>query len=421
MKIEILATGNELLTGALSDTNSAYIANSLIMNHFEVQKHHVVGDDLDIISKLLFKIGQRADALIVTGGLGPTPDDLSAEAAARASKSELVFNQDAYDALCVFFELIKRPMSSSIKKQAYIPDGSQMIENPVGTAPGFIVKIGKCRAYFLPGVPHEMKKMLNEKVIPDLIQHSGGNEKKTIQQTIVCFGTIESKVGEAIKDIPSKVPGVRAGTRSKFPEIQIKLYATAHTKDEATNMLKQAEQLCLERLGKYIFSLNGDSMQKVLSSLLKKEKKTLALAESCTGGLIAHLLTQVPGSSEFFLCSAVTYSNESKVKVLNVSEETLQNYGAVSQETVQEMAIGIRNKIGADYAIATSGIAGPTGGTPEKPVGTICMAVACESCIHFHKVVLTYGNRKQKKELFAMVAMDMLRRVILKMPFIFNK
>ncbi|KPA18923.1 Competence-induced protein CinA [Candidatus Magnetomorum sp. HK-1] len=420
MKIEILATGDELLTGSLSDTNSAYIADTLVQNHLEINRHHVVGDDLNMITTLLSEIGKRANALIVTGGLGPTPDDLSAEAAAIASNSQLVFNQDAYDALCEFFERFQIPMNPSNKKQAYLPEGSKRIVNPVGTASGFMVKIENCRTYFLPGVPHEMKKMLNEQVLPDLLQHTDGNERKTTQQTIVCFGTSESTVGDAIKDIPEKIPGIRAGTRSKFPEIQIKLYATGKTENQIKNLLKKAEQLCIERMGKYIVSLNGIPMQKVVGDLLKQNKQTLAIAESCTGGLIAHLLTQVAGSSEFFLCSAVTYANESKMKILDVSPETLQNYGAVSQETVQEMAIGIRQKIGSDYALATSGIAGPSGGTPEKPVGTICMAVAYESGVHFQKVVLPFGTRTQKKELFAMVAMDMLRRTLLKMPFIFE-
>jgi nicotinamide-nucleotide amidase len=420
MNIEILATGDELLTGALSDTNSAFIADGLSQNHLKVNRHHVVGDDLQMISSILSEIAQRTNVLIVTGGLGPTHDDLSAEAAAKASGKKLVYNSDAYNALCQFFERIQRPMNESNKKQAYLPEGAQRIPNPVGTASGFMAQIGKCRSYFLPGVPHEMKKMFNDHVLPDIIQQTNLEDQKTGAQTIVCFGLSESAIGDAIKDISQKISGIRVGTRSKFPEIQIKLYATGNSQDHINMLLKKAEQLCIDRLGKYIVSLNGKSMQKVVGNLLKQRGATLSIAESCTGGLIAHLLTQVPGSSDYFLCSAVTYANDAKINILDVSPQTIQKYGAVSQETVQEMAVEIRQKMGSHYALATSGIAGPGGGTSEKPVGTLCMAVAYESGVHFQKVVLPFGTRTQKKELFAMVAMDMLRRTLLNIPYIFE-
>jgi len=420
MNIEILATGDELLTGALSDTNSAFIAEGLSQNHLKVNRLHAVGDDLQLITSLLLEIGQRSDLLIVTGGLGPTPDDLSAEAVARASGKKLEYNTDAYNEMCSFFERIKRPMNASNKKQAYLPEGAQRIPNPIGTASGFIAQINKCRSYFLPGVPHEMKKMFNSYVLPDILQQASISDQITKAQTITCFGPSESTIGDAIKDIPTKVPGVRAGTRSKFPEIQIKLYATGTNKEDVNTLLKKAEHLCIDRMGKYIISLHGESMQKVVGDLLKKEGATLSIAESCTGGLIAHLMTQIPGSSDFFLCSAVTYANEAKTNILGVPSETILKNGAVSQETVQEMAIRIRQKMNSDFALATSGIAGPAGGSPEKPVGTICMAVAYDSDVCFQKIVLPFGTRTQKKELFAMVAMDMLRRTLLKIPYIFE-
>ena len=421
MNIEILSTGNELTTGALADTNSAYISECLTQNYLKVNRHHVIGDDLSMISNILSEISHRADVLIATGGLGPTSDDLTAEAVAKTINKPLVFNQSAYDAMCEFFERIKRPMNASNKKQAYLPDGAKPIPNPVGTASGFSALIGKCHAYFLPGVPHEMKKMLKTYVLPDIHQNLAGLNQKTGQRTIVCFGQSESAMGDTIKDIPEMVKGVQVGTRSMFPELQVKLYASGETIESIESLLEQAERICLERLGKYIVSTKGESIQQVVGNLLREKNATLAIAESCTGGLIAHKITEIPGSSDYFLCAAVTYANDIKINMLNVSSETIQKYGAVSQETVMEMVAGIQKKTNARYCLATSGIAGPGGGTPEKPVGTLCMAVAYDSDIHTQKIVLPFGTRKQKKELFSMAALDMLRRKILHLPLLFVK
>jgi nicotinamide-nucleotide amidase len=421
MNIEILSTGNELTTGALTDSNAAYISECLNQKYLTVNRHHTVGDNLAMISSVLSEIIQRADVLITTGGLGPTTDDLSAEAAALVINKSLVFNQSAYDAMKEFFERIKRPMNPSNKKQAYLPDGAVPIPNPVGTASGFKILIGTCHAYFLPGVPHEMKKMLKTYVLPEICQNFGDLNQKTGHQTIVCFGQGESELGDKIKDIPQMVEGVKVGTRSMFPELQIKLYATGKDVSSIELLLKQAEKICLERLGKCIISTNGESIQHVVGNLLRKQNATLAVAESCTGGLIAHKITEVPGSSDYFTCAAVTYANKIKIDLLNVSSETIEKYGAVSKETVIEMVTGIRKRTNATYCLATSGIAGPGGGTPEKPLGTLCMAVAYDSDIHFQKIVLPFGTREHKKELFAMAALDMLRRKILHLPLLFEE
>jgi len=420
MNIEILSTGNELTTGALADTNAAYISESLTRNHLIVNRHHVIGDHLSMISNVLSEISHRADILIATGGLGPTSDDLTAEAVATTVNRPLVFNQLAYDAMCEFFERIKRPMNLSNKKQAYLPDGATPIPNPVGTASGFKMLIGTCHAYFLPGVPHEMKKMLNAYVLPDIGHHFSVATPKSGYQTIVCFGISESALGDAIQDIPQKVEGVQVGTRSMFPELQVKLYATGETLESMTSLLKKAEKICIERLGKYIVSTKGLSIQQVVGDLLREKKATLAIAESCTGGLIAHKITEVPGSSDYFLCAAITYANDIKQSMLNVSSDTIEKWGAVSQETATEMALGIQKQTNASYCLATSGIAGPGGGSPEKPVGTLCMAVAYDSNVSSQKIVLPFGTRKHKKELFAMAALDMLRRKILNIPFLYE-
>jgi len=421
MNIEILSTGNELTTGALADSNAAYISECLNQNLMTVNRHHAVGDDLDMISTVLTEISHRADVLITTGGLGPTADDLSAEAVSKAINKSLIFNQSAYDAMKDFFDRIKRPMNPSNKKQAYLPDGAIPIPNPVGTASGFKILIGNCHAYFLPGVPHEMKKMLKTYVLPDICQYFSNLDQKTGHQTIICFGPGESELGDVIQDIPKIIEGVKVGTRSMFPELQIKLYATGKTVSSIKSLLKQAETICIERLGKYIISTTGEPIQHVIGNLLRNENATLAVAESCTGGLIAHKITEVPGSSDYFTCAAVTYANKIKIDMLNVSSETIEKYGAVSKETVIEMAEGIHKRTNAQYCLATSGIAGPSGGTPEKPVGTLCMAVAYNSDIHFQKIVLPFGTRNQKKELFAMAALDMLRRKILHLPLLFEK
>ncbi len=410
MNAEILATGEEIRTGALIDTNSAHIAAALEEAGIRAVRLNAVGDDLDELAAVLTEIGARADVAVVTGGLGPTVDDLSAQAAARAGGVDLEQNPAALASIEAFFKRRNRPMNPSIRKQAVLPVAAEVLANPVGTAPGFSLLIGRCRFFFLPGVPFEMRRMLADQVLPRIVAVLGRNRGFRLVKTLSCFGLTESLTGERVAELPERFPGVQLGLRAKFPEIQVKLYGSGSDEAQVARLLQQAAAWAQDRLAEVVFSESGEPMAAVVGRMLRQRKATLALAESCTGGLISHLLTEVAGSSDYFLLSAVTYANDAKTRLLGVSPQGLVEHGAVHEHTAREMAAGVRALAGADYGLATSGIAGPGGGTAEKPVGTVCIGLASTERVHGWRLRFSYDRRDMNKQMFAMKALDLLRR-----------
>lgn len=416
MKAEILATGDEIRTGALVDSNSAYIAERLEQIGLEVTRHSTVGDELDELVSIFKEIAGRAQVCVVTGGLGPTTDDLSAEAAAKARGVELVLDEQALRNIEALYKFAGRTMSDSNRKQAYFPEGAERLDNPIGTAPGFSVEIQSCRFFFMPGVPHEMRKMLQEQTLPRIEKLRGTEAEFSLVSQISTFGSTESQIGEKVADLPQKFPGVKLGLRAHFPEIQVKLYARGADEDAVKKLLQSASNEALNRVADFAFSNEGKDMAEVLGELLTMENATIAVAESCTGGLIAHSITNVPGCSSHFKLSAVTYDNHSKHNVLGVSEQTLERHGAVHEQTAKEMAAGARERGGATYAISTTGIAGPTGGSDRKPVGTVCIGIASPSGAEGHRYYFPFRERERNKQIFAMTAMDLLRRRLMGLP-----
>jgi nicotinamide-nucleotide amidase len=414
MKAEILATGDEIRSGALVDSNSAYISVRLEENGVEVMRHTSVGDHLPTLVSTLREIGRRTDVAVVTGGLGPTTDDLSAEAAAQAAGVELAFDPAALENVESFFRKFNRPMTASNRKQALLPAGARILYNPVGTAPGFSLTIEKALFFFLPGVPYEMKRMLTEHVIPAIIDFQGDAAMHSRVKTITTFGLPESLAGEKMAAVEAEFPGIKLGLRANFPQIQVKLYGRDTDADRLDRRLADAGKWAVERLGSQVISEDGESMEAVVGRLLVKRAATLALAESCTGGLMASWLTNVAGSSEYFLFSGVTYSNRAKMDVLSVNPDTLDTVGAVHEDTAREMAEGARRVAGATYGLSTSGIAGPDGGTEEKPVGTVCIGLAGPDGSCGMRFYFPFGKRLMNKKIFAMAALDMLRRELLK-------
>ncbi len=413
MITEILSTGDEIRSGALADTNAAYIAQKAEEAGLEVVRHNCVGDDMERLVAVFKEIGDRADIALVTGGLGPTTDDLTSEAAAKAVGADLVLDKIALGQIEAFFQKRKYIMSESNRKQAMLPKGSEPLYNPVGTAPGFQLKIGRCLFFFMPGVPFEMKKMLSEQVLPRIANIQGNNRKFYTVKTISLFGLSESLAESYVVEVNKKFPGIRLGLRAKFPEIQVKLYADGENEYALNKLVNEASEWASERLEDKVFSFDNKSMEAVIGEILKKKNATLAIAESCTGGLISHWLTNVSGSSDYFLFSGVVYSNDAKIKVLGVSPETLEKYGAVHEETAKEMAEGVRRIAGSTYGLSTSGIAGPTGGTFDKPVGTVCIGVASPYGSKSRRFNFTFDSRMMNKKIFAMTALDMLRREML--------
>ncbi|MBI9076761.1 MAG: CinA family nicotinamide mononucleotide deamidase-related protein [Desulfatibacillum sp.] len=415
IQAQILATGDELTTGTLVDSNSAHIAETLGMLGVSVTKHVTVGDDMDELVRALKEMGDQADIAVVTGGLGPTMDDLSSEAAAKAAGTELVLDPEALAYIEAIFMSVGRNLAASNKKQAYFPKGSVRLDNPIGTAPGFSLVIGRCRFFFMPGVPREMRLMLLEQVVPR-IEEMLGDATVSASRTLCAYGLPEARLGELIADVAEGQPGMKLGLRASFPVIQVKIYARGESRIQVERILETGTDLILDRLNNNVFSISGRTMQEVVGLLLKDEKATLAVAESCTGGQIAHWLTSVAGSSEYFIMSAVTYSNTAKEDVLGVSGQTLRKFGAVHEETAKQMAEGARRIGKATYGLSTSGVAGPAGGSDEKPVGTLCMALATPETTYVYRFSSPFGERDRNIKIFAMNALEVLRRHLQGLP-----
>ncbi len=410
MIAEILATGDEIRSGAVVDSNSAFIAGELEAEGIAVIRHTCVGDDRDGLAAVLKEMAGRSEVAVVTGGLGPTVDDLTAEASALAAGVALEPNSEARASMEAFFRKRRRLFSPSNVKQALLPHGAVCIPNPIGTAPGFMIQLGRCAMFFLPGVPHEMRHMLTEAVVPMIRRRLGTSGAGDGRLTVTTFGLPEAAVGEKMLGFDTAFPQLRLGLCADFPEIRVRISAPGKEAAAAAESLGAAQAWIEARLAPHVLSCEGASLAEVLGGLLRRERATLALAESCSGGLIADLLTDVSGSSDYFLFSGVTYSNHAKIEVLGVQRRTLESFGAVHEQTAAEMAAGARRVAGATYGLATTGIAGPTGGTPEKPVGTVCIGLAGPFGTESRRYHFSFDSRRMHKKIFAYTAMNLLRR-----------
>ena len=413
MIAEVLATGDEIRSGALVDSNSAYIARILEEAGVEVVRHSCVGDDPESIVCILREIAGRSDIAVVTGGLGPTDDDLTTAAAARAAGVEVVLDPLALDSVEAFFKTRKFPLTPSNKKQALLPAGADCLINTVGTAPGFQLKIEGCEVFCLPGVPFEMRQMLANEVMPRLMKLQGQTRSVRLVKTLSTFGLAESATAGKLSGFEDHFAHIKLGFQAKFPEIHVKLYGTGMDEDQLRSQLEKAEHWVAQQLGDRIFSNTGGSLEEAVGNLLRARQATLAVAESCTGGLIADLVTDVPGSSDYFVLSAVTYANQAKIDILGVVSGILDRHGAVSEETAKEMARGVQRISGATYGLATSGIAGPGGATDDKPVGTVCIGLATSDSVSGRRYHFTFDNRRMNKRIFAATALELLRRELL--------
>ncbi len=405
MKAEIISTGNELITGSVVDTNTAFIADLLNSRGVAVNRSTAVGDDKEALAELFTEVSIRADLVLVTGGLGPTVDDLTAQAASFAGGSPLELNREALDTVKRFFNKRGIPMPEGNKKQAMLPSSASVIQNSLGTAPGFSMDINRARFYFMPGVPSEMRRMLEHSVLDDIGSRFDCGKRPAAVVTL--FGVPESEADTMLKGLEEKFEGVELGFRADFPVIEVKL---ACSTDAGDDVLQRAKEHVVSVFGAKTVSETGRSMEEEVACSLIESGTTLAVAESCTGGLVSDMLTDVAGSSAFFLTSCVTYSNEAKIGILGVDRETIAEYGAVHEQTAQEMAGRAREIADADYGISTSGIAGPSGGSPEKPVGTVCIGLARRSGSTAGRFCIDFSDRRKNKRMFAHLALNMLRK-----------
>jgi len=409
MDAAILTIGTELTRGELVNTNAAWIGTRLTELGFDVVEHAVVADDRDKIVRVFHRLSAEVGVVIVTGGLGPTTDDLTAECAAQALGAPLVRDEASLAKIRERFVMLKRPMSISNEKQADLPRGATVLPNPVGTAPGFAIALGKARFFFTPGVPREMKKMFDEQIVPHIEGHAS---RDTFQIRIGTFGLPESVVGERLAGLEAANPGLVIGYRAHFPEVEVKILVRAEDHTKAEERARALADETKRRLGDHAYGEGDGGFVAHVSELLAGRGLTLALAESCTGGLVGHLLTKPAGASRFLLAGAITYANEAKTDLANVPAALIAAHGAVSEPVARAMAEGIRARSKADFGLAITGVAGPGGGSPEKPVGTVFLAVASakETVV---KPLLFVHDRAMIQMYAAFCALDLLRRAVI--------
>jgi nicotinamide-nucleotide amidase len=407
MTCAVLCIGTELTRGELVDTNGPWLAASLTDLGFEVLEKATVDDDRARIIAAVKRLAGQAKVIVCTGGLGPTTDDLTSEAVAEALGEPLERHEPSLDHIRRRLEKFGRTVSPTNAKQADFPRGADILPNPIGTAPGFEVTIAGARLFFMPGVPREMKRMFEEQVTPR-IRALAPNE--SYQVRLRTFGLPESVVGERLGGVEEAFPGVTIGYRAHFPEIEVKVLAhgTRDGQGAARALCERATVEVRTRLADVIYGERDDTFAGVVGRALRGRGFTLAIAESCTGGLVGHMVTREPGASDFLLVDAVTYANSAKTRLLGVGEDVLRGHGAVSAEVAAAMAEGVRRVSDADIALSLTGVAGPSGGSAEKPVGTVYLALASsKGTIVKHRVF--GGDRLQIQTLASYAGLQLVR------------
>lgn len=413
MRAALLAIGDELVGGLTTDTNSGFLAQALRTAGIDCCAVRSVPDDPAAIDRALRHSLEDAPIVITTGGLGPTADDLTTECVASLAGRPLELDEDSLSTIRERFRDRGLEMPANNRKQALFPAGATVLPNALGTAPAFLVRLDQPRESVvasLPGVPREMRRLAEEQLIPWLAQHFIG--RHLASRVFSTVGLSESKLDELLEGAIDD-PDVRVSFRAAFPRLQVRLSVAEDSPEAAETRLARFERVVRDRLGRHIYALGDVGLEDEVGRLLKAAEATVATAESCTGGLIGDRITDVAGSSSYYLGGVVAYSNDLKMQMLRVRPETLAQHGAVSDEVVAEMARGIRERTGADFGVATSGIAGPGGGTPEKPVGTVAIAVVGRDAERVRTFQFGARSRGWVKAVTAQTALDQLRLMLL--------
>lgn len=412
LSAEIIAVGSELLTPAKTDTNGPWLTEKLNDIGVEVKLKTIVGDDAERLEETIRDAVKRSDIVITTGGLGPTEDDLTRQVSARAVGRELIYHDDLEADLRDRFRRWGREMPDINKRQAFVIDGAVVLPNPNGSAVGMMLVDNDTSLIMLPGPPREMQPMFRDFVLPRLKEIAG--TAVVSRRVLRVSGLGESALDEAIAPIYTSYAKLRTSILFNRSEIEVHLAVEAESLANGEALIAEVVARIDEKLGDSVFAHNGETMEEVVGSMLTARGETLSVAESCTGGLIGSRLTDVPGSSAYFVEGAITYSNESKLRTLNVSQATLDRHGAVSAQTAEEMAAGMRGRAKSDYALSVTGIAGPDGGSDEKPVGTVFLGLADRERVTSFKMVLP-GDRYLIRWRSSQAALDYLRRRLLKL------
>lgn len=411
MKAALVTIGDEILIGQVTDTNSVWMAQQLTALGIVVTEMVSISDNPDHIKKTLDRLIGKADIILMTGGLGPTKDDLTKETLAEYFAGKLVMDQEILEKIEAFFKKRGREMLESNRRQALVPDNCKVIVNNFGTAPGMWFNKRNTHVISMPGVPYEMKPMVSEQLIPALKESF--NVPTIVNRTIMTEGVPESYLAALISTWEDELPDCMKLAYLPRPGIvRLRLTVNGECAAQAREMLDEYISRLDKKIGNHIFAYSDILLEEVLGNLLKEHRLTVSTAESCTGGNISRLLTSVPGSSSYYKGSVIAYSNEIKESMLGVDPELIMKHGAVSREVVENMAMGIIKKTGSDLSMASSGIAGPDGGTDEKPVGTVWIAVASNETVYSAEFRFG-GHRELIIEQASIKALGLLRNLLL--------
>jgi nicotinamide-nucleotide amidase len=412
MKAYIITIGDEILLGNTLNTNAAYIGTQLFDINIPVIKTSVVGDDNSAILSELNSASEVAELMIVTGGLGPTHDDVTRKSIVDFFNTELVENKEVLEDISSLFEKRKRKITNVNIDQAKVPKNAEVIRNQLGTAPGLWIEQNNKVYVVMPGVPYEMEAMMESTVIPKLKDKIGEGQKILLRKTILTTGIPESTLYERLGNIDDLLQGAKLAFLPNVFGVKLRLSVEGDDEKELKNKLTEVEQRIRSKAGRFIYGVGDDQLEAVVGRLLLEREFKIATAESCTGGLVGDMLTNVSGSSKYYERGVICYSNAAKVEILNVNEDTLAEHGAVSMEVAMQMAVGVKSTSGADIGLATTGIMGPTGATNDKSIGLVYIGY-CDDKVCTARKFHFGEDRLLNKQRTAQAALDFVRRQLL--------
>lgn len=411
MKAQIITIGDEILIGQIIDTNSAWMGEQLNMHGIHIHKIVSISDTHEAITSAVNQAFEETDLILVTGGLGPTKDDITKKALADYFGVEMIFNESTYNRIQRLFDKFGRTLTPAHKEQCYMPANADIMTNKMGTAPGMWFEHNGKILVSMPGVPYEMKYLMEHEVLPKVKEMFQG--MPIAHRTILTVGEGESRLAAKIEDefVNTLPENIKIAYLPGLGSVRLRLTGIGKDEKELNNLLDKKQKDLTNLIPEFVYGFEKDTLSEAVGKILKEKGKTLSTAESCTGGFLAHQLTSISGSSAYFMGSVIAYDNQVKINQLKVKEETLANHGAVSEQTVIEMVKGALKLLQTDIAVATSGIAGPTGGTPDKPVGTIWIAVGDKNSIKTRQLNL-WKDRIKNIQYTSVTALNMVRQFL---------